>query len=86
MIVQAVSGQSYESYITEHIFKPLYMQNSFTSKTKAQRDGLAVGYQEWFGIPVASPNLPFVRGSLPAGYLTMSAEDFGHYLIAQLND
>ncbi len=86
MIVQAVSGQSYETYIKENIFRPLDMQNSFTSKTEAQQDGLALGYQKWFGIPVASPNLPFVRGSLPAGYLTMSAEDFGHYLIAQLND
>jgi CubicO group peptidase (beta-lactamase class C family) len=86
MIVQAVSGQSYETYIKEHIFQPLDMQNSFASKTEAQADGLVVGYQKWFGIPVASPNLPFVRGSLPAGYLTMSAEDFGHYLIAQLND
>jgi CubicO group peptidase (beta-lactamase class C family) len=62
------------------------MQNSFTSKTEAEQEGLAIGYQKWFGIPVASPNLPFVRGSLPAGYLNMSAEDFGHYLIAQLND
>jgi len=86
MIIQAVSGQSYETYIREHIFKPLDMQNSFTSKTEAQRDGLAVGYQKWFGMPIASPNLPFVRGSLPAGQLIMSAEDFGHYLIAQLND
>jgi CubicO group peptidase (beta-lactamase class C family) len=86
MIVQAVSGQSYEEYITEHIFKPLDMQNSFTSKTEAEEDGLAAGYQKWFGIPVASPNLPFSRGSLPAGYLTMSVEDFGHYLIAQLNN
>ena len=86
MIVQAVSGQSYEEYIAEHIFKPLDMKNSFTSKTEAEQDGLAVGYQKWFGIPMASPNLPFVRGSLPAGYLTMSAKDFGHYLIAQLND
>jgi CubicO group peptidase (beta-lactamase class C family) len=86
MIIQAVSGQSYESYITEHIFQPLDMQNSFASKTEAEQDGLAVGYQKWFGIPVASPSLPFVRGSLPAGYLTMSAEDFGHYLIAQLNE
>jgi CubicO group peptidase (beta-lactamase class C family) len=86
MIIQVVSGQSYETYIKEHIFKPLDMQNSFTSKTEAQQDGLAVGYQKWFGIPVASSNLPFVRGSLPAGYLTMSAEDFGHYLIAQLNN
>jgi CubicO group peptidase (beta-lactamase class C family) len=86
MIIQAVTSQSYETYIKEHIFKPLDMQNSFTSKTEAQHDGLAVGYQKWFGIAVASPNLPFVRGSLPAGQLNMSIEDFGHYLIAQLNN
>ena len=86
MIIQVVSGQSYESYVTEHIFKPLEMRKSFTSKIEAQQNGLAVGYQKWFGIPVASPNLPFTRGSLPAGDLSMSVEDFGHYLIAQLND
>lgn len=86
MIIQAVTGQSYETYVKEHIFQPLDMQNSFTSKTEAQQDGLAIGYQNWIGIPVASPNLPFSRGSLPAGQLIMSAEDFGHYLIAQLND
>ena len=86
MIIQTVSGQSYESYITEHIFQPLDMQNSFTSKVEAQQGGLAVGYQKWFSVPVASPNLPFTRGTLPAGDLSMSVEDFGHYLIAQLND
>lgn len=86
MIIQEVTGQSYEAYIQEHIFQPLDMQNSFTSKTEAGQDGLAAGYQKWFGIPVASPNLPFSRGSLPAGQLILSAEDFGHYLIAQLND
>jgi CubicO group peptidase (beta-lactamase class C family) len=86
MIIQAVSGQSYEAYIKEHIFQPLDMQHSFTSKAESQQNGLAVGYQKWWGIPVASTNLPFIRGSLPAGYLNMSAEDFGHYLIAQLNN
>lgn len=86
MVIQAVTDQSYETYIRDNIYKPLDMQNSFTSKTEAQQNGLAVGYQKWFGMPVASPNLPFVRGSLPAGELNMSAEDFGHYLIAQLND
>lgn len=86
MIIQAVTGQPYEIYIREKIFKPLEMQNSFTSKTEAQQHGLAIGYQKWFGIPIASPNLPFSRSSLPAGQLILSAEDFGHYLIAQLND
>lgn len=85
MIIQVVSGQSYEDYIDEHIFKPLDMHNSYTSKAEAQKNGLVLGYQNWFGIPVASPNLPFSRGSLPAGQLNMSMEDFGHYLIAQLN-
>jgi len=86
MIIQAVTGQSYEAYIREHVFQPLDMQNSFASKTEAQQDGLAAGYQKWFGIPMASPNLPFSRGSLPVGQLTTSIEDLGHYLIAQLND
>ncbi|MFN8386209.1 MAG: serine hydrolase domain-containing protein [Anaerolineales bacterium] len=86
MIIQAVTGQPYEAYIQEYIFQPLDMQNSFTSKAEAQQDGLVVGYQKWFDIPVASPNLPFSRGSLPAGQLILSVEDFGHYLIAQLND
>lgn len=85
MLIQVVSGQSYETYLREHIFAPLAMQNSFASKTEAEQAGLAVGYQKWWGIPVASPNLPFSRGSLPAGQLILSAEDFGHYLIAQLN-
>ncbi len=86
MIIQTVTGQSYETYIKENIFNPLDMQNSFASKTEAEQDGLAVGYQKWFGIPVASPNPPFSRGSLPAGQLILSTEDFGHYLIAQLNN
>ena len=54
MIIQTVTGQSYETYIREHIFQPLDMQNSFASKTEAEQGGLAVGYQKWFGIPVAS--------------------------------
>lgn len=85
MIIQEVTGQSYETYIKEQIFKPLEMQNSFASKTEAQQAGLAVSFQKWFGIPVASPSLPFSRGSLPAGQHILSTEDFGHYLIAQLN-
>jgi hypothetical protein len=35
---------------------------------------------------MASPDLPFAAGSLPAVQLIMSAEDFGHDLIAQLNE
>lgn len=85
MVIQAVSGQSYEDYIQAHIFNPLEMQHSFTSQTEAQAHGMAVGYRQWFGFPVAAHDLPYPRGMVPAGYLISSADDLGHYLIAQLN-
>ncbi|HEY6073033.1 MAG TPA: serine hydrolase domain-containing protein, partial [Anaerolineales bacterium] len=84
MIVQAVSGQSYEAYVKQHIFTPLEMRRSYASQLEAQQNGMAMGYRFWFGMPAAA-NLPYNRGSLPQGYLISSAEDMSHYLIAQLN-
>lgn len=85
LIVQTVSGQSYESYMQGHIFDPLQMRHSFTSQDLAVKDGMAAGYVTWFGIPFAK-DIPFNRGNLPGGFLICSIEDLGHYLIAQLND
>jgi CubicO group peptidase (beta-lactamase class C family) len=84
LIVQTVSGQSYESYIQEHIFDLLEMQNSFTSQAEVQPQDLATGYHYAFGVPM-TVDLPYNRGLLPAGYLISSGEDMTHYLIAQLN-
>ncbi len=84
MIVQQVSGQSYESYMREHILAPLRMRQSFTSQDDARTHGMAVGHRYWFGRPVAA-ELPYNRVTLPSGYLISSAEDLTHYLIAQVN-
>jgi len=43
LIVQAVSGQSFETYVQEHIFAPLEMHQSFTSRAEAEPYGLAPG-------------------------------------------
>jgi len=85
LVVEAASGETYAGYIQNHIYAPLDMQHSYTSKAAAQQDGLAVGYRMWFGYPVAAPNLPVPVGSLPSGQLIASTEDIAHYLIAQLN-
>jgi CubicO group peptidase (beta-lactamase class C family) len=86
LIVQAVSGQSYESFIQENVFEPLQMRGSFTSQDVAMRAGMATGYRYWFGRPKAAPTMPFVRWAVPAGYLISNARDLAHYLIAHLND
>jgi len=85
LIVEAVSGESYEAYVQKHIFTPLAMNQSYTSKKAAEQHGLAVGHQFWFAQPAAAPNMPVPHGSLPSGQLISSAEDMAHYLIAQLN-
>ena len=85
LIVEAASGEAYAEYIQKHIFDPLEMRHSYTSKAAAQQDGLAVGHRYWFGFPVAAGELRVPPGSLPSGQLICSAEDMAHYLIAQLN-
>jgi CubicO group peptidase (beta-lactamase class C family) len=84
MIVQAVTGGSYEDYIQQHIFAPLDMHHSYVSQQKAMQNGLATGYRWVLGYPIPAA-LPFSRANLPAGFAISSAEDMAHYLIAQMN-
>jgi CubicO group peptidase (beta-lactamase class C family) len=86
LIVEAASGELYADYIQSHIFDPLEMRHSYTSKAAAEQNGLAAGYRLWFGFPIPVRNLPVATGSLPAGGLISTAEDLTHYLIAQLNE
>jgi NADH dehydrogenase FAD-containing subunit/CubicO group peptidase (beta-lactamase class C family) len=85
LIVQAVSGLSYEDYVKHRILAPLDMRNSFVSQHEALGHGMASGHRWWFGIPVAV-TLPYRRAELPAGYVIASAEDMTHLLIAEMND
>jgi CubicO group peptidase (beta-lactamase class C family) len=84
LIIEAVSGQTYGSYIQQHIFDPLQMSHSFASEQSARQAGLAQGYHWLFGYPVPV-NETYRLDMLPAGWLSSTAEDMSHYLIAQMN-
>jgi len=84
-IIQQVTGQSYEAYMQEHVFRPLAMSQTFTSKLEGEEHGLATGYRYWFGIPVPF-NTPFDRGALPVCCVMASVEDVAHFLIPHLNE
>ena len=83
LIVQTVSGQSYGTYVQQHIFAPLQMHDSFASEQEARHDGLAQGYRWLFGVP--APFDYYNVSAVPAGFLVSSAEDMTHYLVAQMN-
>jgi CubicO group peptidase (beta-lactamase class C family) len=85
LIVQRVSGESYERYVEEHILTPLEMKDSYMFVAEAQRHGLATGHQYWFGYPFSGGGVPYGRAATPSGYISSSVEDMSHYLIAQLH-
>ena len=84
LIIETASGESYSDYVQRHIFDPLDMSHTFTSKAEAKQNGLAMGHRYWFGHPFPAANLSMPPASLPSGQLISSAEDMAHYLIAQL--
>jgi CubicO group peptidase (beta-lactamase class C family) len=84
LVIEAVSGQPYADYLQQHIFTPLHMSHSFATPQSQGQGELSGGFQWFFGLPVATPDR-FSPSNLPAGFLSVSAEDMGHYLIAQLN-
>lgn len=85
LIVQSVSGLSYEHYVRTKIYAPLEMHRSAAALSDAGAAGIASGHGYLLGWPVAF-DAPFPRRAIPAGYLISSAEDMTHYLIANLND
>ncbi len=84
LLIETLSGQSYESYLQEHIFAPLEMHDATVGLGESTAQDRAVGYRYWFGVPRAA-DLKYGRVILPAGGVIASAEEMTHYLVAQLN-
>lgn len=85
LIVQTVSGMSYEDYIQKNIFDLLEMKNSFTSEDEALKNGLATGYRIVYGMEVPT-HIPYPKGNISHGFLISSAEDMSKFLMCYLNN
>lgn len=83
-IIEQVTGQSYAEYVERNIFATLDMQHSFTSQEAAMRDTMVRGHRYWFGLSRPTV-LDYEDDRMPTAALISSAEDLGHFLVAQLN-
>ena len=85
-LVEVVSGQAFDGYLQQHVFRPLAMRSSVSASTSvltAQSSHLAQGHVIVYGRAVALPELSgFLGGS---GGVVSSASDMANYLIAQGN-
>lgn len=81
LIIESVTGQSYEDYIREHILIPLKLYN--TGFISDDEDYLTIGYKPGFfqAVPYEAPDY---YGNIPAGYLTVDIGDFTEWMKIQL--
>ncbi len=86
LIIEVVSGQSYESFMTEQVFKPLGLYNTYVYKELAQTTGqLAQGYRSSFFITIPY-NAPDYGGNKPAGYIMSCTKDMTRWINMQMGD
>ncbi|MHA8093852.1 serine hydrolase domain-containing protein [Aquirufa lenticrescens] len=84
LIIKNVSGQSYQSYIQEHIFKPLGMNNTYWEYSEVPANKLAYGYRwldnKWVKQPMEHDG---AYGAM--GGLITTLEDFSKYTALHLS-
>nr|WP_299343396.1 serine hydrolase domain-containing protein [Allomuricauda sp.] len=86
LLIQRLTGMSYEAYVEENIFAPLQMKSSISNSLALDTSASFQGH--YYGPkPLPSLNRGFVKSGeyVPAGSATQSTvEDLGNYLIALL--
>jgi len=87
LIIETVSGQSYESFMEEYIFHPLGMMDTFANRDHAIATGrLAQGYATQFIFHTTQSERPdaVMKTNLPTGFLISSARDMARWTEIQL--
>ena len=86
-IVVAASGQDYETYIQNHILKPLEMNNTSVYLTNEQRKQMATGYGR--RLPDGTRQVMEVtdyNGISPAASISSNIEDLAKFAALQFSD
>lgn len=83
LIIQKVSGESYEKYMQENILTPLNLNNTYLFRNDAASKDFAKGYKVNFLSP-EEYDAPMYRGNTPAGYFIINADDMEKWLMIQL--
>lgn len=85
VLVQTVTGQPFGDYLEQHVFGPLEMAHSHSTRAAARADNAAAGYSRWFGSFWLRTDVPVPAAGMPSSTLYASAEDLGHQLTALLD-
>ncbi|GIP29103.1 serine hydrolase [Paenibacillus sp. J23TS9] len=84
LVIEMVSGQSYEDFMREQVFQPLGLHQTYVYKEDAQATGqLAQGYRSSFFMTTPY-NAPDFSGNKPAGYIISCTKDMARWMGIQM--
>ncbi len=84
LVIQNVSGLSYEEFIKSRILEPLGLTSTYAGRQDSYDDAvLAKGYKPHF-FGTEEYDAPTYRGNTPAGYIISSAEDMARWMRIQM--
>lgn len=83
-VIEAVSGQEYQAYVTANILEPVGMENSFVSDGEVH-ESMATGHTSWFTSKRALGARATDRATAPQGGIVASATDLARYMTMMMN-
>ncbi len=83
LVIENVTGESYEKYISDNILKPLNLNNTYLFRGEDIKGNIATGYKLEFLEP-QEYEAPVYRGNKPAGYYISNSKDMAKWLKIQL--
>lgn len=84
LVIETVSGQSYEEFMRQQVLQPLGLLNTYVYKEDAEAAGqLAQGYRSSFFMTTPY-NAPDYAGNKPAGYIISCTKEMARWMGIQM--
>ena len=80
-VIEHATGHSFENVMSEWIFSPLNLADTYVQFPVTERTDEAIGFRQWFGRAKAKPYIAG-RAMMAAGGVTASARDLATYVQA----
>lgn len=84
VLVEEVTGESWQTYVEANIFDPLDMAHTYTDKELARANGLTDTHRSFFGFPLET-DAEHLDALVASGYVYSTADDVARYLTMYLN-